>query len=330
MVARIHIGIDVSKDWFDACARRGRESPVRRFAQSPAGVADFLGWVKEFGARSAHVCMEHTGGYESNLALACLGENLSVSLVDGTQIKRYRDSFSKTRAKTDKNDAKLLARYCKERKPALWAPRPECYKQLTELERHRLNLVEQRKAWSCRSDSPCQNELVAQQRLSLREAAELQIEEVDKAIKKLVETSAELSRDVALLDSIEGIAFRSAVRILAEMGPVSNYKTPRDLALQAGLAPIPCESGKNTGRCFLPAYGNRQLRNALYLPVIVAMRADNEFAEFTKRVAGNRDKRKMTVVTAGMRKLSHVIHGVLSHQTPYAPDILFRDMSRGA
>lgn len=328
MLSRIHVGIDVSKNWFDACARVGRETRDSRFDQTQRGVADFLRWLKEFGARTCHVCMEHTGGYEAELALACFEANFGVSLVDGTLIKRYRQSFSRTRAKTDKSDARLLADYCKERRPALWAPRPQPYEQLTELIRHRQDLVGDKVAWASRASHSCKSELVAQQRAALREVQKAMIKEVEKAVKELVKSSPELSEDVELLDSIEGIAFTSATRILAEMGPVSNYRTPRDLALQAGLTPIPSESGMSTGKSFLPTYGNRELRTALYWPVVAAMKRDKEFAQFTKRVNANGNKTKMTVLTAGMRKLAHVIHGVLSHRTPYSPDIFLGNMAR--
>ena len=154
----------------------------------------------------------------------------------------------------------------------------------------------------------------------------LQIEELTKAIKEHVKASPELSEDIELLDTITGIRFTSAVRILGEMGPVTNYRAPKDLALQAGLVPLPFESGKTNGKCFLPTYGSRELRNALYFPAVVAMTHDDAIKAFAQRVNGNGNKLKMTVVAAAMRKLAHVIHGVLTHRTPYSPDILFKQM----
>jgi transposase len=326
MVARICIGIDISKDWFDACAWKGRKLPVSRFAQSPEGVAEFLAWTKELGARTCHVCMEHTGGYEATLALACRDACLSVSLVDGAAISSYRASFGRRHAKTDKSDARLLARYCRERRPAVWSPRPEPYGQLTELVRHREDLIKDSTAWKCRSSNPCQNELVVRQRATQLDVLKLQIEELTKVIKQHIKASPELSEDIELLDTITGIRFTSAVRILGEMGPVANYKTPRDLALHAGLVPLPFESGKSNGKCFLPTYGSRELRNALYLPAVVATTHDDAIKAFAKRVDGNGGKLKKTVLIAAMRKLAHVIHGVLTHRTPYSTDILFRQM----
>jgi transposase len=326
MLARIYIGIDISKDWFDACGGTSLKAPVRRFTQSPEGLLQFFSWVKELGARTCRVCMEHTGGYETVLAIACKEAGLAVSLVDGALISRYRGSFSRGRAKTDKNDARLLARYCRERRPAEWAPRPEPYRQLTELVRHRQDLIDGKRAWGCRASNPCQNELVVKQRESLRQVLALEIAEVEEAIKVHVKSCPELQEDVELLDSIEGIAFKSAVRILAEMGPVANYRSARDLAFHAGLTPVPYESGKSTGKCFLPTYGNRELRNALYWPVVVAMRCDHEFATFTKRVNANGNKLKMTVITAGMRKLAHLVFGVLNSRKAYSAQLFLKHM----
>jgi transposase len=305
MLARIYIGIDISKDWFDACGGTSVKAPVRRFTQSPEGLLQFFSWVKELGARTCRVCMEHTGGYETVLGIACKEAGLAVSLVDGALISRYRGSFSRGRAKTDKNDARLLARYCRERRPAEWAPRPEPYRQLTELVRHRQDLIDGKRAWGCRASNPCQNELVVKQRESLRQVLALEIAEVEEAIKIHVKSCPELQEDVELLDSIEGIAFRSAVRILAEMGPVANYRSARDLAFHAG---------------------NRELRNALYWPVVVAMRCDHGFATFTKRVNANGNKLKMTVITAGMRKLAHLVFGVLNSRKANSAQLFLKHM----
>ena len=67
----------------------------------------------------------------------------------------------------------------------------------------------------------------------------------------------------------------------------------------------------------LPVYGNRELRSALYFPAVVCYGHKIGVWEFMRRAESKGSKLKMTVITAGMRKLAHVVWGVLKHQQPY-------------
>jgi transposase len=328
MITNLQLGADVSEQWFDVCALRGKKPPVMRFNNNESGHTAFLAWVDAFGARSIHIAMEHTGGCETALALFCHAKNLKVSLLDGLQVSRYRESLGRAIAKTDSQDAKLIAKFLKERRPALWSPHPEEYRILTELVRHRQDLVDSKTAWTCRSRKASISPLVAAQRACQLAVYREQIKEIDKAILKHVKSHPQIHTDLKRLCTLPGIATVSAVRILAEMGPVDNYKTPRELALFAGLCPIVNQSGKAKGKGVLFPYGNRQLRNALYMPVIVAMRVKSALFQFTERIRGNGDKSNKTVITAAMRKLIQVIHGMLSTGTDFDQARFLKDMNK--
>jgi transposase len=316
MITRIYVGVDISKNWFDVCASLNEKAPVERYPNSPEGHAQFIKTVSVL-ARKIHVCMEYTGGYETALALACRAANLIVSLIDGGKYSTYRKSFGRAKAKTDRQDARLLARYASERKPAEWFPVPDEYRTLRELVRHRQRLLEAKTEWSSRASHSAQSKLVSAQRLALRQVLELQIKECDKAIQAHIKAHSSLQEALELLVSIPGIAKVAAARILAESGPISNYKTVRQYAMAAGLSPIVLHSGQKTPPGKLPVYGNAELRCALYLPVVASMSHKAGVWDFMQRIAKNGDKLKMTVITAGMRKLTHVIYGVLTNNTKF-------------
>jgi transposase len=328
MITNLHIGSDISEEWFDVCALIGKNPRVERFDNTESGHQAFLAWARAFQARHIYLAMEHTGGCENALALVCHAQGLRVSLLDGLQVARYRESLGRTQAKTDRNDARLIARFLKERKPALWSPNPEEYRILTELVRHRQDLVDTRKAWMCRARKASVSPLVCAQRDCQRQVLDEQIKELDKAIAEHVKSHANLQTEVKLLDGLPGIDIVSAVRILAEMGPVGDYKTPRDLALYAGLCPIQSQSGKDAGKGRLFPYGNRQLRNALYMPVIVALRLKGPLARFADRIRENGAKSNKTVIAAAMRKLVQVIHGMLSSGTEFDETRFLKDMNK--
>jgi transposase len=321
MLTRIYVGVDISKNWFDVCIHSSKEPVVDRYTNSQEGCLKFIEEVRLL-ARRPHVCMEHTGGYERRLAMACIQAGVMVSLVDGARIRHFRRSFGHARNGTDKDSAIAIARYCKERRPERWFPLPDEWRKLRELVRHRERLIESRTQWSCRACSVVEDPLVMAQRRSIRQVLGAEVREIDKALSAHVAAHPCLARAVQLLDSIPGIAFRAAVRILAETGPIGGYLSARDYALSAGLVPIIDHSGQNTPAGKLPVYGNRELRCALYMPAVVSLRIKKGVWTHMDRVGSRGGKLKMTVLTAGMRKLAHVIYGVLKREVPFDEDMM--------
>jgi transposase len=64
--------------------------------------------------------------------------------------------------------------------------------------------------------------------------------------------------------------------------------------------------------------GNGRLRRALYLPAIVAMRHNPTVRALAQRLRA-RGKRPMVIVGAAMRKLLHLIYGVLKSGRSFDP-----------
>src|SRR5574338_1284392 len=117
-----YLGIDVAKAKLD-CALRMPDGKFRHkvVENTPAGFAALREWLAKQGADSVHVCMEATGTYWEAVAEALAGLPATVvSVVNPAQIKAFGAS-QMVRTKTDKVDAKLIAQFCFERRPAAWA-----------------------------------------------------------------------------------------------------------------------------------------------------------------------------------------------------------------
>ena len=117
-----YVGIDIAKAKFDvALLNPLGKYRSKVFANTPEGYHQFLTWLQTQEALDAHLCMETTGAYGRGLARFLTQQNLLVSVVNPAQIH----AFGKTelvRAKTDKADARLIARYCQMHRPAPWVP----------------------------------------------------------------------------------------------------------------------------------------------------------------------------------------------------------------
>nr|NDU41956.1 transposase [Acidithiobacillus ferrianus] len=121
----LFVGIDVAKAKFDVALLNAEgKYHSKVFPNTPPGYLQLLEWLTKHDALGAHLCMETTGVYGRDLAHFLVQQQLLVSVVNPAQVH----AFGRTelnRAKTDKADARLIARYCQMHRPAPWAPPAE-------------------------------------------------------------------------------------------------------------------------------------------------------------------------------------------------------------
>jgi len=73
------------------------------------------------------------------------------------------------------------------------------------------------------------------------------------------------------------------------------------------------------GRTSMSKIGNAKVRKSFFMPALVAMKYNPVFIEMKKRLL-KAGKPKMLIVGAVMRKLIHIIYGVLKNNLPFDPN----------
>ena len=149
------------------------------------------------------------------------------------------------------------------------------------------------------------------------------IQRINGEIKELVTQDTRLDEDVKLLCSIPGIGFSSAVVIAAEMGDISLFRKPKQLAAYFGLDPGERQSGTFKGRKNkLSKRGSPQVRAALHMAAVssVSRSRDGKYrnpvlAEYYERKCAEKPCKVARV--AVMRKLSNIIYAVLRDRRPF-------------
>ena len=104
------VGIDISNDVFDATMQHGNSILRKQFSNTKTGHRQFIKWTL-YRDSSARVCLEATGIYHLQLALAldrCAGINLMI--VNPCAARRFAQA-NMVRAKTDAIDADGLLQY---------------------------------------------------------------------------------------------------------------------------------------------------------------------------------------------------------------------------
>jgi transposase len=87
-----------------------------------------------------------------------------------------------------------------------------------------------------------------------------------------------------------------------------------------GLAPRETVSGTSIkGKPRLCKIGHARLRKALYMPAVVSIRYNPVITVFYRRLK-NKGKNGKLIVCAIMRKLVHIIFGILKSGKPFDPN----------
>jgi transposase len=312
------VGIDVSKLKLDITVLLEKNKEKHKvFLNNQSGFEEITKWLDQLGVKIAHVCLESTGSYGEAVSLFLHQQGHTVSMVNPARIKAYGRSEG-SRAKTDKVDSGVIARFCKAQAPLAWTPPSAEEQALKDLYRCRQSLIEDQIRLSNRMEALDKTKASLKIWETLLEDLKKTIKDVDAQIKALLESNTNLGNQVELLKTIPGISDKTAVAILSELPPIDIFKTAREAAAFAGLTPTVRQSGTSVrGRGCLSKAGSAQLRKALYMPTIVAKKHNPLMKEFCNRLGG-KGKAKMVVIGAAMRKLLHIIFGVLKHQKSFA------------
>lgn len=313
------LGIDVSKASLDVVLITGSRPQHKVFKNEAQGIQRLQNWLAAQAVKQLHVCLEATGQYGDAVAESLHCSGYQVSVVNPARIKRYGES-KLHRNKTDKADAALIAEFCQKENPPLWAPLPAEVQHLRALVR-RLDDLEK----TCQQEN---NRLKSGQRdawvledLQLHlEYLQARIQAARQAIQEHIQAHSGLKRQLDLLTSIPGIGPLTAARLLAEIGDISAFAGAPQLAAFAGLNPQNNYSGSSVYRkTRISKAGRAFLRYILYMPALVALRHNPIIVALKQRLQA-RGLPKMAIVVAAMRKLLHIVFGVLKNQIPFDPD----------
>jgi transposase len=320
-MAKFVAGIDVSKMTLDVALYDGVRMQHTQFENSPKGYELLANWLIKQGASKAHICLEATGQYGDGVAEYLYSQGFPVSVVNPARIKHYANSKLR-RNKTDKADAQIIAEFCYRENPPLWSPPPANFKDLQALVRHLEGLQASRQQEVNRLNSGIKTTAVIESLKQICLFFDDQIKQTKEAIQELIDRDTELKRRQNLLITIPGIAELTAAKLLGEIRDIQDFQNARQLAAYAGLTPRNFLSGTSVHKkSRLSKTGNSHLRKILYLPAVSAKRWNAIVATFCDRLSLS-GLRPMEVIGAAMRKLIHLIFGILKRGKPFDPDYL--------
>lgn len=310
------LGIDVSKATLDVALWDGVKFKTKHFGNTPAGFTALQAWLQTHHAHGCAVGLEATGSYSEAVACALHDAGYRVSVLNPAQVHAFAQA-ELGRSKTDALDAKRIARFTALHQPPPWTPPAPALRTLQALVRRLDSVLDLQQQERNRLDTA---------HPSVRDSIQTVLTALDAESQALRQRIAEhIDRDPDLrqrrdwLQSIPGISARTSAVILAHSDAFSRCAGVKQWVAYAGLDGAIAQSGTSLQRRgHLSKRGSAALRHALYMPALVAIRHNPTIAAFAARLRANGKSGKV-LVCAAMRKLMHLIFGVLKHRAPFDP-----------
>lgn len=309
------VGIDIAKRKFDLAWLSNGKLKTKAFDNTDEGRAELLDWLRKhkLTSENCHLAMEATSQYYEPVALALFDAGYTVSVVNPLQIKAFGESLMQ-RQKTDRADAKLIARFCEVNKPQPWQAPPPKIRELQRL-LARLEAVQGMHV----QEQNRRHEAHGYALESIRrviETLELEIAYLEDQIRDHIDRHPDLREQDKLLQSIPGIGPVVSRYAMAWLRS-ERFDDVRQAVAFVGLSPRHQQSGDSIrGKSRISKIGHGRLRKILYWPAMSAMRYNVAAAALTQRITAAGKNKKVAII-AVMRKLVHWMMGVLKSGKPF-------------
>ncbi len=310
---QIFIGIDVSKAKLDVAVRG--ESKVRQFANTDAGITALLASLGTGKSSVAVILMEATGGLERPGATQLCLAGHAVMVVNPRQAHDFAKALGYL-SKTDKSDAQALAQfahtlYSTGKLDQLQLKLPTAEQELlAAMVTRRAQLVGMRVAEG--------NRLAGSHRTQ-RKSIEAVLKVIDRQIGALDESigrnlDEHFKAKLDLLKGMKGVGVATRAALMASLPELGSLSASQ-IGKLVGVAPLNRDSGTMTGKRI--TWGGRaDVRAALYMAILSAVRYDEVLKEFYERLRAAGKPAKVALV-ACMHKLLTIINAVIKSGKPW-------------
>ena len=313
------VGIDISKGTFTACVcQRGLSgeeciSKAVDFLNSKTGFNQLVKWSRKITDPSMEVIfvMEATGVYYENLAYFLYKLDQPICVMLPNKVKYFAKSLN-VKTKTDKVDARVIARLGTERKLSLWEPPPKIFKQLRDLTRGYSELMKERTVFKNRMNAIKSsfepNMVIIQSHKTIIKKLDEQLSKISKEIESQVYSEEWLALKVNKILTIKGVGLMTVATILSETQGFEFVDNIRQLCSYAGYDVVHRESGTSVqGKTKISKKGNGRIRGALHFPALVSSK-HNPVLEKTYQRINKKKASKMVGATALQRKILVLIY----------------------
>ena len=317
-----HVGADLSKKTIDFLNHQLKA--FLKVDNNISGFKQLVNWFHQHGIDLSEVMivMEHTGLYSYQLEQFLHQNGIAFTKVSALAIKR---SLGLVRGKSDKMDARRIARYAFEKQDCLSADQPvgKNLEILQRLHSTRERLVKTRASYvtAVQEEQEAyglkQTDLVIAIQRKVIKTLDQQIQKLEKEIQAIIQTDKEINKNYDLLQSVKGVGPVVALCTIIKTANFTRFTNPRKFACFCGTAPFEHTSGSSIrGKTKISSLRDKKMKTLLDLAAKSAIQHDQEIHEYyTKRIEAGKSKTSTRNVVRN--KIIYRMFAVIKRQTPY-------------
>jgi transposase len=302
---RCSVGIDVSKDSLDLFIDSSVEE--YRVANQAGDIAALVERLKS--VTPDYIVVEASGGFEAALVTALATAGLPVCRVSPQRVRSFARAVGEL-AKTDRLDARVLARYGRDCRPPLSRLSDAETAELEALLRRRRQLIEMQVAERNRLETAPR--VVARQLREHLRWLEKRIADSDKELRQRIARTAVWREQDELVRTVPGVGPVMSLTLLASL-PELGRLNRKQIAALVGVAPFARDSGKRRGRRHT-AGGRRAVRTVLYMATLSAVRFNPMLRQFYERLKSAGKVSKVAIIACS-RKLLTILNAMVRDRT---------------
>lgn len=308
MALLLAAGVDVGQRFLDLGLAPGGQTA--RYRNETHDIARLVARLQHEGV--ARVVLEAIGSYAQPLVLALVEAGLSVGVVNPRRIKAFREAEG-GRAKTDRLDAGLIARFAL-LMPEAVRPLPDATtRALKDLSTRRQQIVAMRAQEKTRLQQAREPAVIASHQACIS-ALDAACAAVEAELDARIQADPARTHARRLLLSVPGIGARVAGVLLCDL-PELGRRDRKSIASLAGLAPHVSQSGNAPPRAMI-AGGRPCVRAALYMSALVAVRHDPSLKAAYEALRQQGKPAKLALIAVA-RRILVTANAVLKAGTPY-------------
>lgn len=297
------VAIDVSKAKLDAYFDSSKSH--QSFRNDLAGIQELI----KSSPKVAVFVFEATGGYENDLLLTLVEKKRTIFRCCGKRVREFANSQGK--AKTDKLDAEMIAKYAKASNLIPFSLAQKELLELRELNIRRSQAMSMMRQEANRLEHKLPKAIEKLIKKNIR-SYEKETALLDEMILDCIETNPELLKKVNLVRSIPGAGLQTAVTILSELPELGSLDRS-EAGSMSGLSPRNKDSGTQIGKRRI-SYSRQRVKGVLYMSAMTAIRVNPKIKAFYQKLR-KKGKPGKVALTACMRKMIVIINSMLASET---------------
>jgi transposase len=314
-------GIDTGYKILDVVVRKkGKSLRCRSFSNTPSGHSELLSYLRKHKVK--RVGIEATGYYHLDVATELdYAPDIDVMVINPRASKNFAKALMVS-IKNDAIDAEIIAQFIERMDFVPWnAPDYDvfalraCGRRLITLSKEKTKAKNQLHAASTTRQTP---QFILDDILLTITQLEDQIANLIDNALEVIGQNSHLASQHKLLIGMKGVANKTAIKLLGELGVLDENMVGKQWVSHAGLFPREFQSGSSVNkRTTIGKTGNRYIREALYMAALSASRHDPHIRGFYRHLVEDNGKAKLQAVCAVMRKMLLSMHAMLKNDKPF-------------